>query len=75
MKMSKMGLNRAYKPPQKDPVDDTDEEDIVGKVIIGQTKTRALWKKMLAQKKKLMPKAPLDQNAKLTRKNILKLLN
>ena len=68
MEMSKRRLNREYKPPQKDPVDDTDEEDLVGKVIIGQTKTRALWKKMLAQKKELMPKAPLDQNAKLTKK-------
>ena len=72
MKMSKMYSNRAYKPPQKDPVDDIDEEDLVGKVIIGQTKTRALWKKMLAQKRKLMPKAPLDQNAKLTRKKYFK---
>ena len=70
--MSKMWLKRAYKPPQKDPVDDTDEEDIVGKVIIGQTKTRALWKKMLAEKKKLMPKAPLDQNVKVTRKKYFK---
>ena len=54
-------------------MEDTDEEELTGKVIQGQVKTRKLWKTWLDNNKKLMPTDTVDYGATLSRKKYFKI--
>ena len=53
-------------------MEEIDPTELTGKLISGQVETRKLWNTWIEKSKTLMPTAPIDDGAKLSKKKFFK---